>query len=137
MATRQDPVSQKERDRNEAIYKVQHNRNPYIDNADYAEYVWGGQTPSGVSITGITASPDLTNETSTVKISATVVGTNNFGFNNAKMWIFTPSMGNEIVMNKTTEISTDQQQIFQHNYKIQLFTMPYLLKILMEEVQPR
>ncbi len=98
---RQDPVSQKEIDRNEAIYKVQHNRNPYIDNADYAEYVWGGQTPSGVSITGITASPDLTNETSTVKISATVVGTKAISVVKLK-WGITPSMGTEIIMNKTT-----------------------------------
>lgn len=36
----QDPVSQRERDRNEAIYKRQNNRNPYIDNPEWANIVW-------------------------------------------------------------------------------------------------
>ena len=38
---RQDPVSQKEIDRNNAVYAYQHNRNPYIDYPQLAEYVWG------------------------------------------------------------------------------------------------
>ncbi len=38
---RQDPVSAKEIARNEAIYKIQGNRNPYIDSPELAEYVWG------------------------------------------------------------------------------------------------
>lgn len=40
----QDPVSQKELDRNNAIYTYQHNRNPYIDNPEYAQAVWGNGT---------------------------------------------------------------------------------------------
>lgn len=38
---RQDPVSQKEIDRNNAVEKHQHNRNPYIDYPELAEHVWG------------------------------------------------------------------------------------------------
>ena len=38
---RQDPVSQKEKDRNEAVYARQKNRNPFIDYPDLAEYIWG------------------------------------------------------------------------------------------------
>lgn len=41
----QDPVSQKERDRNDAIYKRQNNRNPYIDNPEWANVVWNYQPP--------------------------------------------------------------------------------------------
>lgn len=41
---RQDPVSQKEINRNEAIYASQHNRNPFIDRPDLAEYIWGNKT---------------------------------------------------------------------------------------------
>jgi endonuclease I len=40
----QDPVSQKEIDRNNAIYVYQHNRNPFIDHPEYAEAVWGTGT---------------------------------------------------------------------------------------------
>ncbi len=36
-----DPVSQKEIDRNNAIYGIQNNRNPYIDHPEYVDLVWG------------------------------------------------------------------------------------------------
>ncbi len=39
--TRQDPVSQKEINRNDAIYQYQHNRNPFIDHPEMAEHIWG------------------------------------------------------------------------------------------------
>lgn len=38
---KEDPVSQKEIDRNEAVYKAQKNRNPFIDNPSLAEHIWG------------------------------------------------------------------------------------------------
>ena len=38
---RNDPVSQKELDRNEAVYYHQGNRNPFIDHPDMVEYIWG------------------------------------------------------------------------------------------------
>ena len=41
---RRDPVSQKEIDRNEAVYKIQGNRNPFIDFVELAEYIWGSRT---------------------------------------------------------------------------------------------
>ena len=38
---REDPVSQKEIDRNNAVYNTQqHNRNPFVDNPDFAERIW-------------------------------------------------------------------------------------------------
>ena len=37
----EDPVSDKERMRNEAVYSIQNNRNPFIDFPDLAEYIWG------------------------------------------------------------------------------------------------
>lgn len=40
---RQDPVSQKEIDRNEAVYGFQNNRNPFIDFPELAEYIWGNK----------------------------------------------------------------------------------------------
>lgn len=36
-----DPVSQKELDRNEAIYLIQNNRNPFIDYPLFADCIWG------------------------------------------------------------------------------------------------
>ena len=40
-----DPVSTKEVDRNEAVYTIQNNRNPYIDHPEYVEGVWA---PGGI-----------------------------------------------------------------------------------------
>ena len=37
---RDDPVSQKEINRNNAIYTIQGNRNPFVDNPDYAPMIW-------------------------------------------------------------------------------------------------
>ncbi|MEI6435018.1 MAG: endonuclease, partial [Bacteroidota bacterium] len=36
-----DPVSQKETDRNNTVYGMQHNRNPFIDHPEYAAIIWG------------------------------------------------------------------------------------------------
>lgn len=44
---REDPVSEKEKMRNEAVFRIQNNRNPFIDYPDLCEYIWGdkrGQT---------------------------------------------------------------------------------------------
>ncbi len=37
----QDPVSQWELDRNEKIYTIQGNRNPFINHPEYADLIWG------------------------------------------------------------------------------------------------
>lgn len=47
---RQDPVSQKELDRNEVIYSYQENRNPFIDHPELAEYIWGDKTGESWSL---------------------------------------------------------------------------------------
>lgn len=51
---RQDPVSQKELDRNEVIYNHQENRNPFIDHPELAEYIWGDKIgqPWSLDISG-------------------------------------------------------------------------------------
>lgn len=40
---RQDPVSEKEIKRNNAVEKFQKNRNPFIDHPELAEYIWGNK----------------------------------------------------------------------------------------------
>lgn len=44
----QDPVSQKEIDRNNAVYAIQGNRNPYIDHPEWVGAVWGITQPTRV-----------------------------------------------------------------------------------------
>ena len=40
-----DPVSDKELNRNNAVYKLQKNRNPYIDHPEWADYIFKGIEP--------------------------------------------------------------------------------------------
>lgn len=42
--SQQDQVSAKEANRNNAVYAIQHNRNPFIDNPDYITDIWGIST---------------------------------------------------------------------------------------------
>ncbi len=62
-----DPVDQKEIDRNESIYAIQGNRNPFIDHPEYVDLVWnncsGGDTQAPTIPTNLSASN--TTETST------------------------------------------------------------------------
>ena len=51
----QDPVSQKEIDRNNAVYAVQGNRNPFIDHPEYVYMVWQCTGVLPVTVTGFTA----------------------------------------------------------------------------------
>ena len=45
----EDPVSQKEIDRNNAVYGIQGNRNPYVDYPGLEQYVWGESTGQAFS----------------------------------------------------------------------------------------
>jgi len=45
-----DPVSKKEIDRNEAVYAIQNNRNPFIDYPLFADCIWGTGNCSTLSI---------------------------------------------------------------------------------------
>lgn len=47
-----DPVSEKEKSRNDGIYKHQRNRNPFIDLPQLAEYIWGSKSNVPFSIEG-------------------------------------------------------------------------------------
>lgn len=53
---RQDPVSQKEIDRNNAVYSFQGNRNPFIDYPNMVEYIWGDSTNYEFSFSGQSSS---------------------------------------------------------------------------------
>lgn len=57
---RQDPVSQKKIDRNNAVYSFQGNRNPFIDYPNMVEYIWGDSTNYEFSFSGqSTSAPSI------------------------------------------------------------------------------
>ncbi len=55
---REDPVSEKERIRNNAIYAHQGNRNPFIDYPCLAEYIWGNKKGEAVDFSKLVSSYD-------------------------------------------------------------------------------
>ena len=84
---KEDEVDPIETLRNEEVYKIQGNRNPFIDHPEYADAIWGGGsvTPgtgsgsgggsSSTTLTGLTISPSTLNLTAgnsgTLTVSAT------------------------------------------------------------------
>jgi len=55
---REDPVSQKEIDRNNGIQATQGNRNPFIDYPYLAEYIWGEKNGQTVDMSQLMSSSD-------------------------------------------------------------------------------
>lgn len=46
-----DPVSQKEIDRNNAVYNIQNNRNPFIDHPEWVDSIWA---PTNIDVANVT-----------------------------------------------------------------------------------
>ena len=74
-----DPVSDKEIARNNAVYGYQNNRNPFIDHPEYARMIWDPNWQGGVSYSitcatglshGSVSAPESAMEGSTVAITA-------------------------------------------------------------------
>ncbi|WP_346984452.1 endonuclease [Chryseobacterium sp. POE27] len=59
----QDPVSQAEINRNNASYTFQGNRNPFIDNPNYVNSIWGSGSSTGGGTTNPPTSTSCANET--------------------------------------------------------------------------
>ncbi len=55
-----DPVSTKEIERNNAVYSIQGNRNPYIDHPEYVGAIWGNPA-TGETCTDLALPVELTN----------------------------------------------------------------------------
>ncbi len=70
-----DPPDEFERNRNNVIFSWQQNRNPFIDNPEYANLIWGGANVSPISFSGFSNSPTNPIENDVVTINATVAST--------------------------------------------------------------
>lgn len=80
----QDPVDQKEINRNNAIYEYQNNRNPFIDHPEYAGLIWGGEEQWEIDIANITQSPVEVTSSNPVVVNATITST--FPLVSVQLW---------------------------------------------------
>lgn len=77
----QDPVSQREIDRNNAVYNIQKNRNPFVDNPQWVSIIWM-QTPDAIvpqaplNLNSTQAGAYFTNLTWSPSTSSDVIGYN-------------------------------------------------------------
>ncbi len=55
---KQDPVSEKEITRNDVVYSIQNNRNPFIDIPELADYLWGDKVGQTFTYTGPSENPN-------------------------------------------------------------------------------
>ena len=63
----------KEIDRNNAVYNIQNNRNPFIDHPEYVGYIWEGGSPSNPPvISDITTNPEYPALGDSVSVSAII-----------------------------------------------------------------
>ncbi len=75
---RQDPVDTKEMERNEAIYKLQKNRNPFIDYPELAEYIWGEKKTSAFSLSSESPAKATDRPEAPVFTDTRLTGVNNY-----------------------------------------------------------
>ena len=64
------PPTPNERRRNERVFEAQRNRNPFIDNPEYANMIWGGAAAPAVSISSVEMIPQFPVNTESAIISA-------------------------------------------------------------------
>lgn len=96
-----DPVSQKEIDRNNAIYSIQYNRNPYIDHPEFVECVWLGICNYAPQINDVVYSPVAPQASDQVTVTAEI--TDEESVSSATLvWGVNSTPSNDITMNNTT-----------------------------------
>lgn len=105
--SRNDPVSEKEINRNEAVYKIQNNRNPFIDFPDLAEYIWGNKINEEFVIDGVDPSDPIL----TTPINGSIIDFGEVLVNGTKVM---PVLikGNNLTGNMSVRIFSDNNGVY-------------------------
>ncbi len=102
-----DPPDEFERNRNNVIYSYQKNRNPFIDNPEFAQLIWGGETVSPLSINDVQISPEVVVAELPVQITATITNESKVVASATLNWGFSyESLSNEVTMTSSGDVFT-------------------------------
>jgi len=94
-----DPPDAFERNRNDVIFTFQKNRNPFIDDPNFAELIWGEATPNAILIGDVQLIPELAVAEEPVDVSATITSSTEPITAATLTWgINFEALNNEIVM---------------------------------------
>lgn len=69
---KQYPPSAMERQRNERIFRIQQNRNPFVDHPEFADYIWANGTPTDIEVGNFYMTPEFPLPDDAVTISLTI-----------------------------------------------------------------
>jgi hypothetical protein len=114
-----DPVSQKEIDRNEAVFLLQGNRNPFIDYPQFADCIWGTSDCIALAVkendweSSFTLFPNPTNNNLAV---STAINNNIYSYSIIDL------VGKQIINNHSFAINIPTDKLAKGNYILQLNT---------------
>ncbi len=95
----QDPPDAFERNRNDVIFQFQKNRNPFIDDPEFADLIWGEASPNPISIDDVQILPMVAVAGEPVSIMSTITSLTNFEVSASLFWgLSFDNLSNEIVM---------------------------------------
>lgn len=95
----QDPPDAFERNRNNVIFQFQKNRNPFIDDPEFAELIWGNASPNPISIDDVQIWPMVAVAGEPVSIMSTITSLTNYEVTASLFWgLSFDDLSNEIVM---------------------------------------
>ncbi|MFC5871490.1 Por secretion system C-terminal sorting domain-containing protein [Chryseobacterium arachidis] len=102
----QDPVSQAEINRNNASYTFQGNRNPFIDNPNYVNLIWGsGSTGGGTTNPGTPTGTNCVNETfETIPTASTASYLTRTWTNSGISWTATDARTDQTISSKAITV---------------------------------
>ena len=98
-----DPPDEFERNRNNKIFAFQHNRNPFIDNPEWVNLIWGDQTASAININDVTQNIDVVFPSDAIQIDATITSTSGTISSAQLLW----GTSYELLTNSIDMVATD------------------------------
>ncbi len=105
------PPTDFERRRNQRVFEYQGNRNPFIDNPEFADLIWGGAELSGIAVSDVSCLPASPQRGKEVEVSAKISGANSVKL----LWGNSYATASHEVVGETSDFSVKFTPTPNHN----------------------